>query len=71
MNHNTNHNLIELAKKLSDAIDNEERLSTPKTRELKTKCRNKLKAWLKENYEYDGIREGKYKRYFGEELKIE
>lgn len=70
MTHNTNHNLIEIAKKLSDALDNEENLSTPQTRWMKTYWRNHLREWLKENYEKDGINEERYKKYFGEKLKI-
>lgn len=64
-NYNYNHNLIEIAKKLSDALEQEQKLSTSKTRWNKSRCQNLLKEWLEENYDNNGIKKEMYKKYFG------
>lgn len=54
-NYHDFHYLIEIAVNLNKWIESEKRLSTTTTRQNKTIWENKLKEWVKVNYEEDGI----------------
>ncbi|HEY9362141.1 MAG TPA: hypothetical protein VIQ00_02685 [Chitinophagaceae bacterium] len=52
---NNFHYLIEIAVNLNKSFEQEKRLSTPKTRKDTAFWKEKLKEWVKVNYENAGI----------------